>query len=86
MAFFEIAEPGQNLAHEPGDSRLSRAGIAEEDAVQGGRRRNQPMPAPRAIGFQHIDQLLHFRLHIGESDQRVEFGENLWQRPDAAAL
>jgi len=31
--------------------------------------------------LQHIDELLHFRFHIGESDQRVEFGENIWQRP-----
>ena len=83
MAFFQKPEPGENLAHEPGDGRLSRAGIAEEDAVQGGWRRNQPMPAPRAIGFQHIDQLTHFRLHFGEADQRVEFRENLRQRPRA---
>jgi hypothetical protein len=41
------------------------------------------MPAARAIGFQHINELLHFRLYVGESDQRVEFGENLWQGPDS---
>jgi len=28
----------------------------------------------------------HFRLHIGESDERIEFGENLWQRPDGRPL
>jgi hypothetical protein len=47
---------------------------------QGG---EKPMTAARAIGLQHIDELLHFRLYVGESDERVEFGENLWQRPDA---
>ena len=83
MAFFEIAEAGENLAHEPGDGRLSRAGIAEEHAMQGGRRSHEPMTAARAVGFQHIDQLAHFRFHIGEADERVEFGKNIRQRPDS---
>ena len=83
MAFIEITEPGENFAHEPGDGRLARAGIAEEDAVQGGRRSPEPMTAPRTVGFQHIDQLAHFRFHFGEADERVEFGKNIWQRPDS---
>src|SRR5437764_2589238 len=80
MAAAQHSERSVDLRDEARDRRLARAWVSVEDEVARGRKDFQPLLLSKLLHLQEVDELAHVRLHAFESDERVEFSQQLFER------
>src|SRR6266511_4046017 len=80
VAALQQSHRAVHLRKQPGDRRLARAGVAEEDEVLARRDFGEPVLLPSRLHLEKCDQRAHLLLHRVQPDQRVELGLQLIER------
>jgi hypothetical protein len=81
VSLVEQAHRSVHLGEQAGDGGLAGARIAEEDEVLARRDLGQLMLLPPGLHLEERDERVHLLLHGLQSDQAVELGLQLGQRP-----
>ena len=81
MTLGDDAQGAQDLAEQPGDGRLAGAGVAGEHEVVAGLQRREPPLLAQALDAQQAGEPPYVGLDLLQTDQRVELGQQLLDRP-----